>query len=123
MISIFLGSFHQFVHNMLWRTLVGISHSKIDDVFTLFPRVNLQILNLTEHIRRKTLYTKKLLHLNLRASLKMGQVLRPNLILVRVSILVEVQKPVNYKHLARPTCSHVMQPHLTNPSVELRAYS
>ena len=54
-----LRSFSQFVDNMLWRGLVWISHTKINDIFTPRARCCLEPGNFGKDIRGQTLDTSE----------------------------------------------------------------
>jgi len=47
-----LCDFDQLVDDVLRRRLIGITHAKINDVLTATPRVEFQLVDLIEYVRR-----------------------------------------------------------------------
>lgn len=54
--------FDQFIDNVGRRRLVGIPHSKIDDVLAAVPSLEFEGLDLRKHIRGKPFKTIKFVH-------------------------------------------------------------
>ena len=57
-----LGSFGQFIDNVLRRWLIRISHTKIDDIFSPRTGSRLQLIDNIEDIRRQTFDSGKIVH-------------------------------------------------------------
>ena len=58
----FLYRLDQLIDNVLWRSLIGISHSKIYDILSTRSCVLLQFIGDTEDIRRQALNARKVVH-------------------------------------------------------------
>ena len=64
-----LGRFDQFLNDMRWRGLVGITHTEVNNIFTRRPRLLLELADDIEHIGREALDALKLIFHSLRSDL------------------------------------------------------
>lgn len=59
-----LCNFNEFVDDVLRCRLIGITHAEIDDVLAATSRVEFQLVDLIEYVRRQALDTRELFSQN-----------------------------------------------------------
>ena len=73
MILPFPRRFDQFLDDVGRGRLIGIPHPEVDNILATLPRLNFEILDLTEDVGGKALYAKEILHGSAEQSLSAGK--------------------------------------------------